>query len=127
MKRFNKNNSKGFTLTELIMVIIILGLLAAVAVPKFFDLSTDAKAAAEKGVVGGVRACIQTYFAKNKAYPAALGGATGSCSASNICFDTVLDQGGITEDWTKNAAGNYVGPNSGEYQYTAASGSFLKV
>ena len=130
MKRFNKKNKKGFTLTELIMVIIILGLLAAVAVPKFFDLSGDANQAAEKGVVGGVRAGIQTYFAQNRAYPASLDSVAVSttCSATNVCFDTVLDQGGITEDWSKNASGNYVGPDGGIYQYTQANnGSFLKL
>ena len=130
MKYLNKNQ-KGFTLTELIMVMIILGLLAAVAVPKFFDLSGEANEAAEKGVVGGVRAGIQTYFAKNRAYPGSLDGVAAStacgATAADICFEEVLDQGGITEDWSKNAGGDYVGPNGGVYEYTAASGSFLKL
>ena len=53
MKLFGTN--KGFTLIELVMVIVILGILASVAVPKFSNLSDQAKAAAEQGVVGGVR------------------------------------------------------------------------
>jgi prepilin-type N-terminal cleavage/methylation domain-containing protein len=116
---------KGFTLIELIMIIVILGILAAVAVPKYFNLQTSAKTAAEKGVVGGVRAGIYTYFAQNKAYPATLDSAsTAACSASNICFDTVLQQGGVTSDWTKASATSYTGPAGTTYTYTAGTGDF---
>ncbi|MDD5282485.1 MAG: prepilin-type N-terminal cleavage/methylation domain-containing protein [Candidatus Omnitrophica bacterium] len=116
---------KGFTLIELIMIIVILGILAAVAVPKYFDLQTSAKEAAEKGVVGGVRAGIYTYFAQNKAYPATLdSAATAACATGNICFDTVLQQGGVTSDWTKASATSYTGPAGNTYTYTAATGDF---
>ena len=118
-------NKKGFTLIELVMIIVILGILAAVAIPKYYDLSTSAKLAAEKGVLGGVRAGIHTYFAQNKAYPATLDSAsTAACSGTNVCFDTVLGQGGITSDWTKASATTYTGPAATTYTYTAATGDF---
>ncbi|MHB1244912.1 MAG: type II secretion system protein [Sulfuriferula sp.] len=44
----------GFTLIELVVVIVILGILAATALPKFIDLTGDANASAIKGVAGGL-------------------------------------------------------------------------
>ena len=44
----------GFTLIELVVVIVILGILAAVALPKFIDLTGDANQAAVKGFAGAI-------------------------------------------------------------------------
>ncbi len=54
-------NQKGFTLIELIMVTIILGILAAVAIPRYASTVDKAEAAAEDAVISSIKAGLETY------------------------------------------------------------------
>jgi prepilin-type N-terminal cleavage/methylation domain-containing protein len=56
-----KNTSKGFTLIELIMVTIILGILAAVAIPRYASTVEAAEEAAENAVISSIKAGLETY------------------------------------------------------------------
>lgn len=54
----------GFTLIELVIVIVILGILSAIALPKFVDMGSDARVAAMKSVEGSMRAANSIIYAK---------------------------------------------------------------
>ena len=62
MKRLK--NEAGFTMIELVVVIVILGILAAFAVPRFANLRTEARTSAVNGMAGGLRSAVAVARAK---------------------------------------------------------------
>ncbi len=62
-KMISMKSHRGFTLIELVIVLVILGLLASVAIPRYFDLQRDAEVAANLGWIGGLRSAIGIQLA----------------------------------------------------------------
>jgi prepilin-type N-terminal cleavage/methylation domain-containing protein len=94
---------KGFTIIELVVVIVILGILAAVAFPKFQDLSGDAKKAVAQGGAAAISSAAVISFAKNQG---------AKQSLANIIAQTTMDTK-ITTDGTCGAVVvGYEGTNS---------------
>lgn len=121
-----KTNNKGFTLIELIMVIVILGILAAVAVPKFFDMTTQAHTKNKEAVVGNVKAGLQ-LFAANKLV--VTGSRSFPANGTNM-LDSVMDES--PDGWTYSfaAAGDndtltYTATST-DYIYNGATGSLTE-
>lgn len=58
-----RKNQKGFTLIELMIVVVIIGILAAIAIPRFANMVTKAKEGACKGNLGALRSAVSIYYA----------------------------------------------------------------
>lgn len=111
MALFNcdRERREGFTLVELLIVVIILAILAAIVVPQFATSTDDAKDAALDSTLANIRDVVDLYFAQHGEYPAALpdGKSAANTEAALLSQLSLYTDGDGGSTATKDAAHPY--------------------
>lgn len=111
-----KKSQAGFTLIELVMVIVILGVLAAVAIPKFIDMRVDANTAAVASVAGSLSAASATNYAARTASLAA-----NATANKGVAVADCQDVAKALQSYTTGLYTTALPTTSGLYTITAAA------
>ena len=121
LSKMRKNN-KGFTLVELMIVIAIVGILAAIAIPNFLSYQKKAKTSEAKSILGDVRTMEEAYRAETDGYSSSLSqiGWTNPTGSTYYAYSVTapttttftatasgdIDNDGVFDTWTIDQDGS---------------------
>jgi prepilin-type N-terminal cleavage/methylation domain-containing protein len=109
-------SESGFTLIELVIVIVILGILAAVAIPKYEDMREQARVATIKGQLGAIRSAVAIQYARN---------ALNGIASFPPLDGTIFAEGRVPSEPVLNSSSVKTTPgidNSGGWVYVQSTG-----